>query len=353
LLPCRANPEWSKPPIFRIVTHPRLHRLFSSLLIPFVACMSARADEAEPLTKNRMRVIVDNDFGGDPDGLFQLAHQLLSPSAEVRGIIGSHHYPEGFYGYPGTAAQAVKMAEELLEVMGMKGKIPVYAGAETKLANGDQAEESAASRFIIKEAMRQDTQSPLYILCGAGLTDLASACLIEPAITKRITVIWIGGPEHQGMADPPPGKQRVEYNLGIDLKAAQVVFHHADLRLWQVPRDAYRQVLVSQSELGERLKNSGTTGRYLMARLHDLIKRAKGSLGETYVLGDNPLVLLSALQTPWEADPASSESIWLPAPRIDDKGNYQIDPKGRRIRVFRKLDTRILLEDFFAKAAGK
>ena len=90
-----------------------------------------------------------------------------------------------------------------------------------------------------------------------------------------------------------------------------------------------------------------------MARLHDLIKRAKGSLGETYVLGDNPLVLLSALQTPWEADPASSESIWLPAPRIDDEGNYQNAPKGRRIRVFRKLDTRILLEDFFAKAAGK
>ena len=38
----------------------------------------------------RMRVIVDNDFGGDPDGLFQLAHLLLSPSVDVRAIIGSH-----------------------------------------------------------------------------------------------------------------------------------------------------------------------------------------------------------------------------------------------------------------------
>jgi hypothetical protein len=37
-----------------------------------------------------MRVIVDNDFGGDPDGLFQLAHLLLSPSVDVRAIIGSH-----------------------------------------------------------------------------------------------------------------------------------------------------------------------------------------------------------------------------------------------------------------------
>jgi hypothetical protein len=38
----------------------------------------------------RMRVIVDNDFSGDPDGLFQLAHLVLSPSVDIRAIIGSH-----------------------------------------------------------------------------------------------------------------------------------------------------------------------------------------------------------------------------------------------------------------------
>jgi len=27
----------------------------------------------------RARVIIDNDFAGDPDGLFQLAHHVLSP----------------------------------------------------------------------------------------------------------------------------------------------------------------------------------------------------------------------------------------------------------------------------------
>ena len=33
------------------------------------------------IIKPRIRVIVDNDFGGDPDGLFHLAQQLLSPTA--------------------------------------------------------------------------------------------------------------------------------------------------------------------------------------------------------------------------------------------------------------------------------
>ena len=39
--------------------------------------------------KPRMRVIIDNDFAGDPDGLLQLAHHLLSPSVDIRAVIGS------------------------------------------------------------------------------------------------------------------------------------------------------------------------------------------------------------------------------------------------------------------------
>ena len=39
------------------------------------------------IVKPRIRVIIDNDFGGDPDGLFHLAQQLLSPSAEVRAVV--------------------------------------------------------------------------------------------------------------------------------------------------------------------------------------------------------------------------------------------------------------------------
>jgi len=32
---------------------------------------------AEDVVKPRMRVIIDNDFGGDPDGLFQLVHSVV------------------------------------------------------------------------------------------------------------------------------------------------------------------------------------------------------------------------------------------------------------------------------------
>lgn len=32
----------------------------------------------------RMRVVIDNDYSGDPDGLLQLLHHALSPSVDIR-----------------------------------------------------------------------------------------------------------------------------------------------------------------------------------------------------------------------------------------------------------------------------
>lgn len=318
------------------------------------ACLSLAvgvADGAEGV-RARTRVIVDNDFGGDCDGLFALAHHLCSPSVEVRGVIGSHNHPNGFYGYPGSSEHACALAHELLGAMGLDGDVPVYQGANERVGDSDSPVASAAAKFIVREAMRDDVQSPLFIACGAGLTDLANAYRIEPQIERRLRLVWIGGPEHEGVAKPPPGAHAVEYNLSIDLKAAQVVFNESEIPVWQVPRDAYRQALVSHAELRHRMPPSGRLSGYLHARLEDLMKRADHSLGEAYVLGDSPLVLLTALQSAWEVDPSSSRYIDMPAPRITDSGQYEPNPDGRPIRVYTQIDNRLTFEDFYAKVAA-
>ena len=270
---------------------------------------------------------------------------------DVRAVIGSQDYPNGFYGLAGSAESGAATAAELLRVMRLEGKIPVLAGAAEKLGDLRTPARSAAAEFIVREAMRDDTKSPLYLACGAGLTNLASAYLIEPRIGARIRLVWIGGPEYEGLALPPPGKKRVEYNLGIDPKAAQIVFNTSDIPIWQVPRDAYRQAIISYAELLRRVKGTGETGVFLMGRLDDLFTRAKGSLGETYVLGDSPLVLLTALQTSWEVDPASSAFVVRRVPTITDAGWYEANPAGRAMRVYTRLDTRLMFEDFYAKLA--
>src|SRR4051812_44735213 len=77
----------------------------------------------------RMRVIMDNDFSGDPDGLFALTHLLLSPSIEVRAIIGSHlRADDGFDNSKVQAQHAADKAREVIQALNIQSNIPVIAG---------------------------------------------------------------------------------------------------------------------------------------------------------------------------------------------------------------------------------
>ena len=333
-----------------------MNRLIISCLIAlsflFNFCLSGQSslDRFSHPPEKRARVIIDNDFGGDPDGLFQLAHHLLSPTVDVRGIIGSKNYKNGFYNVPGTAEYASKKAEALLDVMGLADQYLVIPGAASTL-DVEKQKESPAAKAIVKEAMREDTKQPLYVVCGGGLTNIANAYLMNPEIAERLTLIWIGGEEYKDLAYPPPGKLRIEYNTGIDIKAAQIIFNQSTIPMWQVPRNAYRQTLVSNAEMDYKVKEKSNLGAYLVGLLEDLFKRAKYKLGEAYVLGDNPLVLLTALQSSWELDPSSSRYVLKSAPRISEKGAYIHSEAGRTIRVYTVIDTRLMFEDMVAKFA--
>lgn len=298
------------------------------------------------LAQPRIRVIIDNDFGGDPDGLFQLAEQVLSPSTSIKAIVCSHHYKE-FYGNDGSCGFAKREVESLLSTMGIKD-IPVFLGSDSSFTVLDKPLISEGAQAIVKEAMRDDNR-PLYILCGAGLTNIASAWLMNPDIGKRIkAVVWIGGPEYADLCKNQLQIQR-EYNQGIDPVSSQVVFNKSDLDIWQIPRDVYRQALYSVAELRSRIGTAGKTGAYLMSKLDYILQSSHGSLGEAYVLGDSPLVLVTSLQTPWEADPASCEYVIRKAPCINDRGFYDDNPNGRPVRIFTKIDARLMLEDLIAK----
>jgi inosine-uridine nucleoside N-ribohydrolase len=305
------------------------------------------------LVTPRMRVIVDNDFSGDPDGLFQLAHLLLSPSVEIRAIVGSHlKVGDGFDSSNTQADNAANKARELLQVMKMKSGIPVLAGSNTGIGNDSTPVKSEAVNFIIKEALRTDTKLPLYVLCGAGLTEIASAVLTNPQIANRLTLIWIGGPEYSGLALPPPNYSDAEYNLNIDIPAARVIFNQSQVPIWQVPRNTYRQALLPYSQLLVKVKPYGPLGNYLSRVIENLMTRLQGyglNIGETYVMGDSPLVLLTALQSSFEADPSSSDYVVKMAPRINKQGAYEFNPSGRNIRVYTHLDVNLMFNDFFSK----
>lgn len=276
------------------------------------------------------RVIIDNDFAGDPDGLVALAHQLLTPKTRVVLATSSALDPKMSGGIKGAAAGR-DLALELMKQSGF-APIPVEAGAE---GFGDgPAQVTRAAHAIVAEAMRDDPL-PLFITCGGPLTNIAAALRLEPRIAKRATLVWIGGGRY------PDGGW--EYNLNCDLPSARQVIEHSTVPLWQIPQNAYRLMQMSNAELRVRMAGASPFGRWLYAQFTH--PPAFIDVGGSWPLGDSPTVLLTAISQ------ESSLSVERLARRILPDGHYGEEIAGRSIRVFETLDARLTFEDFLALLA--
>lgn len=321
------------------------------------AIATAAVAQGASAPRPRMRVISDNDYSGDPDGLFQLAHHLLCRSIAMPLVVGSHLV--GNSAWDTSRQQATDAANKVRELLGVMGPaaLPttVLAGAERAIPAREAWKPSPATAAVVREAMRSDTDLPLYYVAGASLTEIALAWLAEPRIGKRLRLVWIGGNEHDGMAEPPPGPREPEFNFGLDPVAAKVIFDESDIEVWQVPRNAYRQMLFSVAELAE-LAETGPIGAWLKGRIDALdamLARLpignRFRMGETIILGDSPLVTLTALQTPFQPDAASSSYRTIPTPRINPDGSYSARFDGRPMRVYSMIDAGATLRDMMAR----
>lgn len=320
-----------------------------------IACLAGLPNAATALVKQPLlaRVILDNDFAGDPDGLFQLAHHVLCGSVNIPLIIGSH-LPGGFSSGH-DARDSADRAREVLTIMKLDHVHNPIAGAEAPIASRSSWKPSAASAAIVREAMRDDVTEPLIYASGAGLTDLALAWLSEPRIGRCIKLIWIGGQPHPGFGNPAVKAGAPEFNFSIDPIAAQVLFNESDIEIWQVPSDAYSQMLFSTAEL-EELAATGPLGAYLKGKvdgLPEMLAKIPGMrpmpVTDAYVLGDSPLVTLTALVSPIQSDPSSCRFAAMPTPRLLDNGSYAARADGRHMRVYTQIDAGLTFRDMLAR----
>lgn len=279
------------------------------------------------------RVIVDNDFAGDPDGLVALAHQLLSPKTRTV-LVTSTPLDAKLASAAGldagrTGAAGARLAGELIDLIGAPAPPPVVTGAEHFGAGWGQA--SAAAKAIVREALRDDPL-PLILTCGGPLTNVAAALRLDPTIAERMTVMWIGG---TAAADGG-----AEYNLSTDLDAVRSVLELSRVPLWQVPVEEYRRFQVSVAELTDDFRAISPLARWLYSRYLKLPPFVQ--LGGTVTFGDSPLVSLTALDR--DALVANLRRVR----RLDNDGMQGDEVAGREVHMVRGLDPRLSYADFRA-----
>ena len=281
-----------------------------------------------------IRVITNTDAKNEADDQYAIVQTLLSPRFDNRGIIAAHF---GVEKSSTTMLDSYKEVQKVLKLMNIPDDNLVFKGAEKAMEDALEPQVSEGAKLIIKEAKADDPR-PLYVTFLGPLTDLASAYLMDPGIGNRLTAIWIGGGKY-----PAGGR---EYNLSNDIIAANVVMK-SNIQLWQVPQNVYQMVKVSLAELECRVRPHGEIGKYLFDQLDEHANTKFGirpyiRTGEVWFLGDSPAVGLMLCDHEFDYD-------WVPAPEITSEMAYIHTGKHRPIRVYREIDTRFIMEDFYAK----
>jgi hypothetical protein len=263
----------------------------------------------------RCRVIVDNDWAGDPDGLLGLAHHALSPANRIAAVTSSLTNP--MFGLPeGRSQRGACLAGELLRVLGRPEPAAAHPGPDSPFTG--QPRSSAAASAIIETAMTAD-DLPLILVCAGPLTNVADALLLEPGIARLLTLAWVGG----------AARNDDEYNYFTDPAAADFVLANQELAVWQFPAETYRQMVASVAELDHAFRVAGPAGEWLWEHFNSLEVPDFVKFGPVWCLGDSaPLVVTG----------------------LDDVTSVFTETSARPSRrIYTGVDSRLVVADFFAK----
>ena len=288
--------------------------------------------------EKKIRVIIDTDAACEADDPFAIVQALLSPKLIVKGILAEHFNEKG---------SVQKSYDEIMTILdAMDLKVPVFMGEEDPVdVVGWPESVSEAADFIISEAMKDDPK-PLYILCQGAITNLAAALHRKPAIKDRIRIIWIGT---HGVSDKPAPFR--EFNAGNDVTAANYVLE-SGADVWLVPSDVYTTITVGLAELKLKVLPCGRIGKHLYENMIDynLSPRAGWTQGESWSLGDSPAIAIAL-------NPECGKYVYTQAPHVGEDTSSSSRPGNPVIRVYKSVDSRYILKDFFAKlqlfTAGK
>jgi Inosine-uridine preferring nucleoside hydrolase len=224
-------------------------------------------------------LIVDNDFGGDPDGLVSLAHILLRRGPGATVLVTTSPLDPGLAEAAGadpasTASRGSELAQKLLELMGIN-HVRVIAGAEAP-GNGSEGQVSAAARAVLEMSARFERTT---VLCGGPLTNIAAALRLDPSLADRAMLVWVGG----NLSDAGRG----EYNSDTDREAAAEVLA-SGMPLVRIPCEEYARMTVAVDAVKNDLAAATPVGSWLAERLLDVPPFVQ--LGATLTLGDSVLV---------------------------------------------------------------
>lgn len=280
------------------------------------------------------RIVIDTDTYNEIDDQFAVAYALLSPERlTVEALYAAPFHNDRS---DGPEDGMLRSYDELLRVVERVGGYdgPVLRGSRRWLPGARTPVGSEAALDLLDRA-RAD-EAPLYVVAIGAVTNVASALLLDPTITERIVVVWLGG-------QPTTWHTAAEFNLAGDVAASRVLFD-SGVPLLHVPcLNVAEHLRTSQAEIDRYVRPCGAIGSYLGEIFDD-------SLAEHFAR-TRPIWDLAPLA--WLVGPGWVPSVLRPSPVLTSELTWNNDPRRHPIREAIGVDRDGVFADLFTKLAAR
>ena len=293
---------------------------------------SRRLEMLQP-PKGRVRMVLDTDTYNEIDDQFAVVHALLSP--EKLNV-------EAFYAVPFHNNRSdspedgmEKSYDEILRLLAFLNVSAdgfVYRGSKAFLSDRVTPVPSDAATDMIERAMASRAEDPLYVVAVGAITNVASAILMEPAIIKRIVVIWLGG-------NPLYWPHTREFNLTQDLISAQVVLDCGVPFVWLPARGVVSHLHTTVAEMERYVQGRGKVGDYL-------VKIFKDYSSDHYAWSK---VIWDISATAYLVNPAWVPTEIVHSPLLTEGATWSLDNSRHLMRVATSVDRDMIFRDLFKK----
>ena len=280
-------------------------------------------------------VVLSTDVGNEVDDQWAIVYLLLQPAFDVKGILSAHA--------PSISPPAGKVSLGILRAvvedrMGMHTHPPLIEGASLPLISRTQPQSSPGVDFLIQASKGYSESNRLQVLNIGAITDVASAILKDPTITKRIRVL------NMGFNNAAQGGN--EFNIANDPIAMQVVLD-SDVPLVTGPGDVCRRDLaLSLDQARAMVAGRGPIGEWLwtefLAWYYRHVKPLrKDDFSKPWMIWDNIVLahLLGMTESREDVRPSISLAMAFEAPTSP----------GRRITWITRVDSKRMWADFLSR----
>ena len=279
----------------------------------------------------QLRVVLDTDTYNEVDDQFAVVHTLLSPDRISLEAICAAPFHNNRSGGPADGME--KSYEEiirLLERLGISERNRVHRGSTAYLPSRTEAVKSEAAEFIVEQSKTGD--GPLYVLAIGAITNVASALLLDPELTKRIVVVWLGGqPRHWPSA--------WEFNLKQDVPAAQVILD-SGVPFVQIPcAGVASHLLTTISEMETYVRPQGDIGQFLFEMFETYRKDQYARSKEIWDISGTAYLI----------DPSWVPSHIVSSPILTDRVTWSTDESRHSVRIAHSVKRDPIFGDLFRK----